>query len=61
MARTVVIRPVASANLRDFSRNISARVSRASADPWLAAIQATIARLATDADRGARKRTKPPT
>ena len=51
MARAVVIRPVASANLRGHARYISQRASQIAADRWLIAIQTTIARLATDADR----------
>jgi toxin ParE1/3/4 len=51
MARAVVIRSIARANLREHAEYIAQRVSQASADRWLAAIQATIARLATDADR----------
>jgi len=51
MARTVQLRPGAQADLREITRYISQRVSAASAARWLTAIQATIARLATDADQ----------
>lgn len=51
MARTVVVRSIATANLREYSRNLSRRVSQAFADRWLTAIRATIARLATESDR----------
>ena len=51
MARTVVVRPVANANLREFSRSIARRVSAASAARWVTTIGAAIARLATEADR----------
>jgi plasmid stabilization system protein ParE len=51
IARTVVIRPIALANLRDYARYISQHTSPASATRWLAAIRTTIGRLATEADR----------
>lgn len=51
MARTVQLRPGAQTDLRESARYISQRVSGTSASRWLTAIQATIARLATDADR----------
>src|SRR5262245_48981170 len=51
MARTVLIRPGAAADLSRIAGYISQRVSQTSANRWLAAIQATIARLATDADQ----------
>jgi plasmid stabilization system protein ParE len=51
MARTVLLRPGASADLREIARYISQRVSAISTARWLTAIQATIARLATDADQ----------
>src|SRR4051794_990182 len=51
MARAVSLRPGADTDLREIARYISQRVSPASATRWLTAIQATVARLATDADR----------
>jgi plasmid stabilization system protein ParE len=51
MARTVLLRPGAVSDLREITRHISQRVSQASADRWLARIQAAIGQLATDADR----------
>jgi toxin ParE1/3/4 len=51
MARTVQLRPGAQTDLREITRYISQRVSQTSANRWLTAIQSTIARLATDADR----------
>lgn len=51
MARTVVLSPAVSADFRQITRFITQRVSASSADRWLAAIQSTIQRLATDADQ----------
>lgn len=51
MARTVVVRSIASANLRGYARNIAERVSPASAARWFTAIQRTVAQFAADADR----------
>ena len=51
MARTVVIRAGAFADLREIARYIAQRVSQASADRWLAGIQSTVRRLATDAEQ----------
>lgn len=51
MARTVVVHPDVHTDLIGYAQFITRRVSRASATRWRAAIEATIARLATDADR----------
>jgi plasmid stabilization system protein ParE len=51
MARTVLLRPGANSDLREIVLFISQRVSPTSAARWLAAIEQTIARLATDADQ----------
>jgi plasmid stabilization system protein ParE len=52
MARTVLLRPGAYTDLREITRFISQRVSPAAAARWHVGIEATIGRLATDADRG---------
>jgi plasmid stabilization system protein ParE len=51
MARIVLLRPGALADIREIARHISQRVSQTSADRWLARVRAAIGQLATDADR----------
>ena len=51
MARNVVIRRIANANLSGHASYLSQRVSPGFAARWLTAIHAAIAGLATEADR----------